>query len=88
MDLGSRVLPKWERKSEVEEPESEMPVEDDPTDLSAMTERENSSELPLDMSEWTTEQLAAYNNLRSKRKKCCVGGCTHRSIPIARSYHQ
>ncbi|CAL8127345.1 unnamed protein product [Orchesella dallaii] len=47
-----------------------------------------SRELPFDMSEWTAEELAAYNALRSKRKKCCIGGCTPRSLPIARSYHQ
>lgn len=57
-------------------------------DLSSMTANRESSELPNDMSEWSADEVAAYTALRSKRKKCCVGGCTHRSLPIARSYHQ
>jgi len=81
------ALVKWEDADE--EPEM-MTAEVDPSSLTGMmmTTGREGSELPIDMSEWTQEELQAYNNLRSKRKKCCVGGCTHRSIPIARSYHQ
>jgi len=44
--------------------------------------------LDFDTSTWNDEELAAYQALKSKRKKCAVSGCTSRSIPIAKSYHQ
>ncbi|ODN02945.1 DNA transposase THAP9 [Orchesella cincta] len=73
----------WEEsRSGVNSPEM-MTTEVDPSMTLGL-----SGELPFDMAEWTAEELAAYNALRSKRKKCCIGGCTPRSLPIARSYHQ
>ncbi len=77
------------RELQDDEMESDLPeimtTEVDPLSMSA--NRDN-SELPIDMSEWSADEVAAYTALRSKRKKCCIGGCTHRSLPIARSYHQ
>lgn len=86
MSSSSPLATQWEMPEDAQSPEV-LTAEMDPSVMGAGSERE-ASELPIDMAEWTQEEVVAYNALRSKRKKCCIGGCTHRSLPIARSYHQ
>lgn len=84
----SRKTTKWEMTGDAQSP-AVLTAEIDPSMVEAGSEPDASdaSELPEDMTEWTQEEIIAFHTLRSKRKRCCIGGCTTRSLPIARSYH-